>query len=138
MSYTFNIWFWFMKKKIRIAAVVLLTYVLLSLYGSVWVSDSLDYYRVTFYSIFGVPVCFSLIASFFFHCDYWVTKLRLFQYLGGIILVVFAWGNFLLVNAVVSSQVKLVRVVKQTDEEKKAYTVRLNQGAFGWYYRSRW
>ena len=67
-----------------------------------------------------------------------MTKLRLFQYLGGMILVVFAWGNFLLVNAVVSSQVKLVRVVKQTDEEKKAYTVRLNQGAFGWYYRSRW
>ncbi len=127
-----------MKKKIRIAAVVLLTYVLLSLYGSVWVSDSLDYYRVTFYSIFGVPVCFSLIASFFFHCDYWVIKFRLFKYLGGMILVVFAWGNFLLMNAVVSSQVKLVRVVKQTDEEKKAYTVRLNQGAFGWYYRSRW
>ena len=127
-----------MERQIRVGVLFLFFYVLCGFYGAIWISDNLDHFRVPFYSLFGVPVCFSLLASFFFYTGYWVNRIHILYYLFLAIFLIFAWGNLLFINSVVSSQPKLVRIVKQTDEEKRAYTVRLNQGVLGWYYRNRW
>lgn len=113
---------------------LLALYCVLSLYGSAWISDEFDALRLATSVYLGVPLIISLVTMRFMDREFYRRWPYLFNCLVAGILLCFAWGNLMLLNALEQKKDVLVSESMST----MTATLSADKGVFGWVYQKRW
>lgn len=127
MSNPFSRRFWF---------AFVAVYVLSGLVGTAWISDEFDSLRIMAVSLFGLPLV-GLAITYCALITRWWTKFFRLRLIGlSLILLIFGWGNLLLLNALGSESRQLL--VARNFGKTTSLNVEQNRGAFGTIYQYRW
>lgn len=113
-------------------------YLLIGLYGALWVSDEFDWERGYFYAFFAVPLGVFWPYTLFLYPRYWQERPHFRQFVLSLILVSFSWGGILLVNAVSGSKPVTYTRLTKSRVEQRSLAVAYRRGSLGWLYRVRW
>ena len=124
-----------MSKKVALG---MLIYCCLGGYGAMWVSDSFDAERTLLYGFFAIPAAVAFFSLLLMEPSY-VTRSRVvLSWVYGALLVLFSWGNVLLVNALTSSKPEKVKTVYKDLRKDRAINLAMKRGGLGMLYRTRW
>ena len=113
-------------------ASLLAAYILTSLYGVVWISDEFDQYRAWFMGYFALPTLAVYLLMLCYIKNWWLRHAPSFVTATAIVLLSFAWGNFLLLNNLSEAEPQRIKLAKAGPEFSH------QRGGFGWIYRTRW
>ncbi|MFK7823876.1 MAG: hypothetical protein AB8G05_06960 [Oligoflexales bacterium] len=113
-------------------------YLLIGIYGALWVSDEFDRERGIFYAFFALPLGIFWPYTLFLYPKYWQERPHFRQFVLGLILVSFSWGGVLLVNAVSGSKPVTYTRLTKSRVEQRSLAVAYRRGSLGWLYRVRW
>jgi hypothetical protein len=109
-------------------------YTALGFYGVLWISDEFDEARAAFFTFFAVPWAFYFFIRALarpqwranFPASYWCAV--------ALLILSFAWGNSLWMNAISGQKRAVVNVTLEGD----VYAMAQLRGGFHWLYKPRW
>ncbi len=114
-------------------------YCVLGTYGSLWISDEFDAFRQGFFAFLAIPLAFLFLFITTYFPQFWRRRRKLQRVHITIMMLAFAWGHVLLLNAVTGGRTERLHDVQQTDEEDKKPMLSMRaRGGLGILYRARW
>ena len=119
------------KSLLMFMRAALYLYCLSGLVGAVIISDSFEYLRSMLLGYIGIPLLFGTVIMHVLTPDWELSFPRLFRVVSISLVIMFTWGNLLILNATEQGKPEVVRV----ERNDQAINLLKYRGAFGWLYK---